>query len=123
MRQLSVLTTAAVLVLAAPAARGDIVHLRNTADRLFGSSNYHWGTIGAGYPLEFHAAAATMVMGGNVRVGFEDNIFIEKGVLAKSNAEMVEKVARMAKELDREIATADEAREILKLKGKDKVNF
>jgi uncharacterized protein (DUF849 family) len=102
---------------------GDIVHLRNTADRLFGAGNYHWGTIGLGYPLEFHAAAVTMAMGGNVRVGFEDNVFIERGVLAKSNAELVEKVVRIAKELGREIATPDEARSILKLKGKDKVNF
>jgi uncharacterized protein (DUF849 family) len=101
---------------------GDIVHLRNTADRLFGPG-YHWGTIGLGYPLEFNAAAATIAMGGNVRVGFEDNVFIEKGVLAKSNAELVEKVVRIAKELGREIATPDEARAILKLKGKDKVNF
>jgi uncharacterized protein (DUF849 family) len=102
---------------------GDIVHLRNTADRLFGPSNYHWGTIGLGYPLEFHAAAATIAMGGNVRVGFEDNILISRNVLAKSNAELVEKVVRIAKELGREIATPDEARDILKLKGKDKVNF
>lgn len=102
---------------------GDIVHLRNTADRLFGPNNYHWGTIGLGYPLEFHAAAATMAMGGNVRVGFEDNIFISRNVLAKNNAELVEKVVRIAKELGREIATPVEARDILKLKGKDKVNF
>lgn len=102
---------------------GDIVHLRNTVDRLFGSSDYHWGTIGLGYPLEFYAAAATIAMGGNVRVGFEDNVFISKNVLAKSNAELVEKVVRIAKELGREIATPDEARDILKLKGKDKVNF
>jgi uncharacterized protein (DUF849 family) len=102
---------------------GDIVHLRNTADRLFNPSNYHWGSIGLGYPLEFNVAAATIAMGGNVRVGFEDNIFIERGVLARSNAELVEKVVRIAKELGREIAEPEEAREILKLKGKDKVNF
>jgi len=62
-------------------------------------------------------------MGGHVRVGLEDNIFIEKGVLAKSNAELVEKVVKIAKELGRDIATPDEARNILSLKGKDKVNF
>ena len=55
-------------------------------------------------------------MGGNVRVGFEDSIYIEKGVLAKSNGEMVAKVVRIAKELGREIATSAEAREILGLK-------
>jgi len=55
-------------------------------------------------------------MGGNVRVGFEDNIYISKGVLAKSNGELVEKVVKIASELGREIATPDEAREILGLK-------
>lgn len=101
----------------------DILHLRNTVHRLFGASKYHWGVIGAGYPLVFYAAAVAMVTGGGVRVGMEDNIFIERGVLAKSNAELVEKVVRIAKELGREIATPDEAREMLELKGKDKVNF
>jgi 3-keto-5-aminohexanoate cleavage enzyme len=56
-------------------------------------------------------------------VGLEDNIFVSKGVLAKSNAELVEKAVRIARELDREIATPDEAREILGLKGKDKVGY
>jgi 3-keto-5-aminohexanoate cleavage enzyme len=63
------------------------------------------------------------MMGGHARVGFEDNIFVRKGVLAKSNAELVEKAVRIARELDREIATPDEARAILGLKGKDKVNY
>jgi 3-keto-5-aminohexanoate cleavage enzyme len=63
------------------------------------------------------------MMGGHVRVGLEDNIYVSKGVLAKSNAELVEKAVRIARELDREIATPDEAREILGLKGKDKVNY
>jgi 3-keto-5-aminohexanoate cleavage enzyme len=63
------------------------------------------------------------MMGGHVRVGLEDNIYVRKGVLAKSNAELVEKVVRIARELDREIATPDEARQILGLKGKDKVNY
>jgi 3-keto-5-aminohexanoate cleavage enzyme len=57
-----------------------------------------------------------MAMGGNVRVGFEDNVYLSKGVLAKSNGELVEKVVRIAMELGREIATPDEAREILGLK-------
>ena len=56
--------------------------------------------------------------GGNVRVGFEDNIYLSKGIKAKSNAEMVEKAVRIARELDREIATPDEARKILKLPEK-----
>ena len=61
--------------------------------------------------------------GGHVRVGLEDNIFISRMVLAKSNAELVEKIAGIAQELGRDIATPDEARSVLGLKGKDKVNF
>jgi len=64
---------------------------------------------------EFTLATASIIEGGHVRVGFEDNIFIEKGVLAKSNGELVEKIVRIAKELGREIATPDEARKILRL--------
>ena len=66
--------------------------------------------------FEFSLAAAAIIDGGHVRVGFEDNVFISKGVLAKSNGELVEKVVRMAKELGREIATPAEARQILGLK-------
>jgi uncharacterized protein (DUF849 family) len=93
------------------------------ADRLFGSENYKWSVIGAGYPAEFNLATLAIMMGGHVRVGLEDNIYVSKGVLAKSNAELVEKVVRIARELDREIATPDEARQILGLKGKDKVGY
>jgi uncharacterized protein (DUF849 family) len=64
-----------------------------------------------------------IMMGGHARVGFEDNIFVEKGGLAKNNAELVEKVVRIARELGRDIATPDEARKILGLKGMDKVNY
>lgn len=73
-----------------------------------------WTVSGIGRH-EFPMAALAIVMGGNVRVGFEDNVYIEKGVLAKSNGELVEKVVRMAKELGREIATPNEARRILSL--------
>ena len=68
-------------------------------------------------------AAQAMMLGGHVRVGIEDNLEISRGVLAKSNGEMVERAVRLARELDREIATPDEARAMLGLKGKDKVNF
>ena len=61
-------------------------------------------------------AAAAIAMGGNVRVGFEDNLYLSKGVLAQSNGELVAKVVRLAKELGRPIATSAEAREILGLK-------
>jgi len=97
--------------------------MKQTADRLFGRENYKWSVIGAGYPAEFKLATLSIMMGGHVRVGFEDNIYVRKGVLAKSNAELVEKVVRIAREFEREIATPDEARAILGLKGKDKVNY
>jgi uncharacterized protein (DUF849 family) len=97
--------------------------MKHTADRLIGPDNYQWSVIGTGYPVAFRVATLAMMMGGHVRVGLEDNIFLRKGVLAKSNAEIVEKVVRIAGELDREIATPDEARAILRLKGMDKVNF
>ncbi|WMM24266.1 3-keto-5-aminohexanoate cleavage protein [Tissierella sp. MB52-C2] len=76
-----------------------------------------WTVAGVGRH-EFPMAAIAIAMGGHVRVGFEDNVYIEKGVLAKSNGELVERVVRIAKELGREIATPDEAREILGLKKK-----
>jgi uncharacterized protein (DUF849 family) len=101
----------------------EVVHMKQTADRLLGADNYIWSVIGAGYPAEFNLATLGIMMGGHARVGFEDNIFIEKGVLAKSNAELVEKVVRIARELGREIATPDEARKILGLKGRDNVNY
>ncbi|MBW9155430.1 3-keto-5-aminohexanoate cleavage protein [Clostridium tagluense] len=66
---------------------------------------------------EFQMAAMAIIMGGHVRVGFEDNVYIEKGIPAKSNAELVERVVRLAKELGREIASPKEAREILGLQG------
>jgi len=101
----------------------EVVHMKQTADRLLGADDYVWSVIGAGYPAEFNLATLGIMMGGHARVGFEDNIFIEKGVLAKSNAELVEKLVRIARELGREIATPDEARKMLGLKGKDKVDY
>lgn len=74
-----------------------------------------WTVAGVGRS-QFQMAALAIVMGGHVRVGFEDNVYIDKGVLAKSNGELVERVVRLAKELGREIATPNEAREILSLK-------
>lgn len=74
-----------------------------------------WTVAGIGRH-EFPMAAIGIAMGGHVRVGFEDNIYLDRGVLAKSNGELVERVVRLAKELGREIATPAEAREILGLK-------
>ena len=77
-------------------------------------AGYTWTVTGVGRHA-FPMAAAAIAMGGNVRVGFEDNLYLEKGVLAQSNGELVAKVVRIAKELGRPIATSDEAREILGL--------
>ncbi len=101
----------------------DALYMKQTADRLIGADNYKWSVIGAGYPAEFHLDTLAVMMGGHERVGMEDNIFIEKGVLCKSNAELVAKVVRIARELGREVATPDEARAILGLKGRDNVNY
>ena len=76
-----------------------------------------WTATGVGRSA-FQLAAPTIVMGGNVRVGFEDNIYLSRGVLARSNGELVEKVVRLSRELGREIASPAEAREILSLKAR-----
>ncbi|MHA2210811.1 MAG: 3-keto-5-aminohexanoate cleavage protein [Candidatus Thorarchaeota archaeon] len=101
----------------------DVLYLKRSCDRMFGADKYEWSLIGAGYPWEFQAAALAMMMGGHVRVGLEDNIYVEKGKLAKSNAELVEKAVRLADELGREIASSDDARKMLNLKGSKNVNF
>jgi uncharacterized protein (DUF849 family) len=101
----------------------DIMFMKQTSDRLFGAQNYRWSVIGVGYPDEFKVATLAIMMGGHVRVGLEDNIYLEKGKLAKSNAELVKKVVRISREFERDIATPDEARKMLNLKGKDKVGY
>ncbi len=101
----------------------DLYYLKNTADRLIGTGNFSWSVIGVGYPAQFHLGAMSIMMGGHVRVGLEDNIYIERRILAKSNAEIVAKTSQLAKLLGREVATPDETRQILGLKGIDKVNF
>jgi uncharacterized protein (DUF849 family) len=104
------------------AAPESLITMVQKADRLFGPENYRWSVIGVGYPREFDMAAMGIIMGGHVRVGLEDNIFVRRGVLA-TNVDLVEKVKRIAAEFEREIATPEEAREILSLKGLDAVNF
>lgn len=99
-----------------------LLTMKQTADRLFGPENYRWSVIGVGYPAEFQMAAMAIMMGGHVRVGLEDNIYVGRGVLG-TNAQLVEKAARIAEEFEREIAAPDEARAMLGLKGKDAVNF
>lgn len=99
----------------------DVMHMKRTADRLFGD-NYRWSVLGAG-ASQMKIAAMAASMGGNVRVGLEDNLWIGKGKLASSNAEQVLKVREILEGLGLEIATPDEAREILQLKGPAKVAF
>lgn len=100
----------------------DLTFLKHKADLLFGPRNFTWSEVGVGI-AQFSLAAISLPMGGHVRVGLEDNIYIRRGVLARSNAELVEKAIRLATEFDREPATPEEARKILGLKGKECVDF
>jgi len=99
----------------------DVIHMKRTADRLFGDA-FYWSVLGAGRN-QMAVAAQAAVMGGNVRVGLEDSLWLGRGQLAKSNAEQVAKARRMLEELGLAIATANDAREMLKLKGARNVNF
>lgn len=99
----------------------DVLHMKRTADRLFGES-YRWSVLGAGRS-QMRIAAMSAAMGGNVRVGLEDNLWIGPGQLAKSNAEQVAKARGIVEGLGLEIATPDEARATLELKGADQVGF
>ena len=95
---------------------------RGVADRLFGRSSYEFSILGAGrHQMPLLTVGA--IMGGHVRVGLEDSIYLEKGVIAKSNADQVRKIRRILEELSYEIATPDEARQILGLKGAHNVGF
>jgi uncharacterized protein (DUF849 family) len=100
----------------------DVMHMRRTADRLLGRENYRWSVLGAGRN-QMPIAAMAAAMGGNVRVGLEDSLWIGPGKLAISNAEQVTKARQIVEGLGLEIATPDDAREILGLKGPDRVNF
>jgi uncharacterized protein (DUF849 family) len=102
---------------------GVLNYLKNVADCEFGRNEYTWSTVGAGYPQEFHLGAVSLLMGGNIRVGMEDNLKVARDTYARSNVELVEKAAQMIRMFDFEIAAPDEARTILRLKGRDKVNF
>ena len=99
----------------------DLLHMKRTADRLFGDA-YQWSILGAGRH-QLNLVTMGAIMGGNVRVGLEDNIYLGKGELAKNNGELVAKTARILQELSMEIATPDEAREVLQLKGVHDVGF
>src|SRR6478752_2313503 len=99
----------------------DVMHMKRTADRLFGRENYRWSVLGAGRN-QMPIAAMSAAMGGNVRVGLEDSLWLGPGKLSPSNAEQVTKVRQIIEGLGLEIATPDDAREILGLKGPDRVN-
>src|SRR5437762_6515704 len=99
----------------------DVMHMKRTADRLFGDQ-YLWSVLGAGRNQMF-VAAMSAVMGGNVRVGLEDSLWLGRGSLARTNAEQVTKIRRILEELGLQVATPDEAREMLKLKGGRNVAF
>jgi uncharacterized protein (DUF849 family) len=99
----------------------DVLHMKRTADRLFGNQ-YKWSVLGAG-KNQLAIAAQAAAMGGNVRVGLEDSLWAGKGRLAQSNAEQVRLVRQIIEGLGRSVATPDEARAILALKGGDKVGF
>jgi uncharacterized protein (DUF849 family) len=98
----------------------NLVFLYNSAKEIIG--DFKWSVCAAGKE-QFRMCNLALLMGGNTRVGLEDNLYLEKGVMAKSSAEQVEKIIRIGKEHGLEPATPNEAREILNLKGQDKVKF
>jgi uncharacterized protein (DUF849 family) len=93
----------------------DLLHMRRAADRLFGH-DYVWSVLGAGRH-QTRLVTIGAIMGGNVRVGLEDSLYLGKGELARSNAEQVAKIARILRELSLDIATPEHARQALALKG------
>ncbi len=99
----------------------NLIFMKRTADRLFGD-DYRWSVLGAG-GAQMSLATTASQMGGNLRVGLEDSLFISRGKLAESNAQQVAKIRRIVEDLGSQVATPDEAREILDLKGGDRVAF
>ena len=99
----------------------DVMHMKRTADRLFGN-DFRWSVLGAG-ANQFRVAAQAATLGGNVRVGLEDSLWAGRGELATSNAVQVSKVRNIIENLGLEVATPEEAREMLQLKGGDQVAF
>ena len=100
----------------------NLMFMKRTADRLFGAANFQWSVLAAGrHQMPFLTQAA--LMGGNVRVGLEDSLFIERGKLAVSNAEQVQKIKRILAEMGHEAATPSEARDMLGLKGQQHVSY
>lgn len=92
-----------------------LMHMHATAVSLFDSDEFTWSAAGVGYPAQFHLAAASLMLGGHIRVGLEDNLRVARDRRAASNAELVEKAMALAPLLDREPADADSARQLLGL--------
>lgn len=101
----------------------ELMHFYNELVHLFGKNNFIWSTIGMGFPGMNRLAALALSMGGYVRLGMEENIYSRHRKHAKSNVEFVEDICKLADILGREIANPQEARQILGLKGLEKVNF
>jgi uncharacterized protein (DUF849 family) len=99
----------------------DLMHMKRTANRLFGK-DYLWSILGAGRH-QMNLLTMGAIMGGNVRTGMEDNVYLGKGELAKSNADLVSKIVRILRELSLDIATPEQTREMLQLKGIHNVGF
>ena len=100
-----------------------LIHMLRTAERLFGAGNFTWSAAGVGYPGEFQLVALGLMMGGNVRVGLEDNLRVRRTAMASSNVDLVEKAVALAAMFDRVPATPDEARAVLGLKGSEDTDF
>jgi uncharacterized protein (DUF849 family) len=94
-----------------------------TAERLFGMGNFTWSAAGVGYPGEFQLAALGLMLGGNIRVGLEDNLRVRRSDMAKSNGDLVEKAVELAALFDRAPASPGEARARLGLKGSADTDF
>ena len=99
-----------------------LVHLHRTADRLFGAENYEWSVLAAG-KAQMPFATQSAMLGGNLRVGLEDSLYIGKGELATSNVQQVTRIREIVENLGMTVATPAQARERLALKGGDAVGF
>ncbi len=100
----------------------NLMHMHTVADRLFGAENYEWSVLAAGrHQMPF--ATQSALLGGNLRVGLEDSLFIGKGELATSNAQQVTRIRDVIENLGMTVATPQEARQRLALKGGDQVGF
>jgi uncharacterized protein (DUF849 family) len=98
-----------------PGSLKNLLFMKETADQLIGKGNYTWSCFGVGHSA-MEILYSAVALGGNISVGMEDNVMYSKGVLAESNAQFVERAARVIKEFGCEVATPDEARQILGLK-------